>query len=60
MSNNKKLQKAYESLDEILERIGPYLPQSPKTKPKKERPWKLSRDTGFPLPPRHNQVTSPF
>jgi len=58
--NNNKLKKAFDSLDDILERIGPFLPETPKAEYKQERQWKLSKDTDFPLPHRHNQVTSPF
>jgi len=58
---NKKIEQAFESLDEILKRIGPYMPEAPKGEPKEERQWKLAKDT-TPLPcwPKHNQVTSPF
>jgi len=59
---NKKIEEAFESLEEILKRIGPYMPEAPKGERKEERQWKLSKDTAFPLPslPKHNHVTSPF
>ncbi|MHC4595693.1 MAG: hypothetical protein ACYS19_12215 [Planctomycetota bacterium] len=59
---NKKIEQAIESLDEILKRIGPYMPEAPKGEHKEERQWKLAKDTVFPLPcpPKHNHVTSPF
>jgi hypothetical protein len=59
---NKKIEQAFESLEEILKRIGPYMPKMPKAEHKEERQWKLGKDATFPLPclPKHNQVTSPF
>ncbi len=59
---NKKIEQAVESLEEILRRIGPYLPKAPEREQKEERQWRLSKDTTYPLPcqPKHNQVTSPF
>ena len=57
---NNKLKKAMESLEDILERIKPYLPETPKAEPKEERQWKLSKNNDFPPPHKHNQVTSPF
>jgi hypothetical protein len=56
---NKRIEQAVESLEEILKRIGPYMPKTPKGEHKQERTWKLSKDTALPLP-KHNHVTSPF
>jgi hypothetical protein len=57
---NKKIEQAKDSLDDILKRIGPYMPKTPKEEPTKERQWKMSKDITCPHLPEHNQVTSPF
>ncbi len=59
MKKDKKIEQAKESLEEILRRIGPYMPKTPKSEPTKERQWKMSKGTIYPNP-KHNQVTSPF
>jgi len=61
-SKNKKIKQAFESLEDIIKRIGPYMPEPPKQEQKVNRQWKMDRDAVFPLPrpPKHNQVTSPF
>lgn len=57
---NNKLKKAADSLEDILDRIGPYLPKMPKAEHKEERQWKSSKSNDFLDLPKHNQVTSPF
>ena len=58
---NKKIEQALESLDDMLRRIGPYMPKAPNEPPRKERQWKMAKDAcPIPYPPKHNQVTSPF
>ena len=61
-SKNKRIKQAFESLEDIIKRIGPYMPEPPKGEQKTQRQWKMDRDVVFPLPclPKHNQVTSPF
>jgi len=59
--NKKDIKCAQESLQDILKRIKPYMPEPPKAQPKKERHWRMARDAIFlPRLPKHNQVTSPF
>lgn len=60
MKKNKKIEQAKESLEDILRRIGPYMPKTPKAEPTEERQWKMSKDAICPNLPKHNQVTSPF
>lgn len=59
---SKKIEQAFESLEEILKRIRPYMPKMPEGVKKEEKQWKLSNDNTFRLPnqPKHNHVTSPF
>lgn len=57
---NKIIEQAIESLEDILKRIGPYMPKSPKAEQKKERQWRLAKDDDTLPLPKHNQVTSPF
>ena len=57
---NKIIEQAFESLEDILKRIGPYMPKLPKAKQKQERQWKMSKDDAILPSPKHNQVTSPF
>ena len=57
---NKKIKQACESLDDILKRIGPYLPEPPKGETIEESQWKMDKVLSLPLFPKHNQVTSPF
>lgn len=56
---NNKIKQAFDSLEEIIKQIGPYMPKSPEKKQKEERQWKLTKEINFP-PLKHNQVTSPF
>ena len=57
---NKIIHQAIESLEEILKRIDPYIPKSPKAEKKEERQWRLAKDDSVLPSPEHNQVTSPF
>lgn len=56
---DKKIQEAFDSLEEIVKRIKPYMPKVPKAEPKKEQQWGVSKGT-LPSAPKHNHVTSPF
>lgn len=60
--HKNKIKRAIESLEDILERIGPYIPKPPKEEKRKERPWRMAKDVPpqYPNQPKHNQVTSPF
>lgn len=60
MKRNKKIKSALESLNDILKRIGPYIPETPEGGKRKEKPWKMAKDVSSPYIPRHNQATSPF
>ena len=60
---NKKIDQATESLEEILKRIGPFMPKPPKPEPREQHHWRLAKSgTGLPATrsPKHNHVTSPF
>lgn len=59
MKKNKKIEQAKESLEDILRRIGPYLPKPRESKKTEEPQWKIPKGTTYPNP-KHNQVTSPF
>lgn len=57
---NKIIDQAIESLEEIVKRIGPYMPKPPKAEHKEKRQWRLAKDDNTLPSPEHNQVTSPF
>lgn len=40
-NKDRKIQAARESLDEILKRIGPYMPKQPEEKKKATRTWQV-------------------
>ena len=44
----KQIEEAKDSLGEILKRIAPYVPKTPKVKPKPKRQWKLSAQGELP------------
>ena len=58
----KKIGQAIESLEDILKRIGPYMPKLPQSEAQEKRHWKSADSGNIPLlrQPKHNQVTSPF
>ena len=47
--HERKIVSGTEALDEILKRIKPYLPKTPKAEPVKQRVWKKQEYT---YPPR--------
>lgn len=40
-NKQKSFKEPKESLEQILKRISPYLPETPKAEPKQPREWKL-------------------
>jgi hypothetical protein len=46
----KKLKMAHESLDDIIKRIGPFLPKTPQAKQKPEPTWERSDIDVLPIP----------
>jgi len=55
---NKSLKSAKESLDDILRRIGPFRPKTPKAAPTQKREWQMVTEVGFPPCPTRSHTTA--
>ena len=47
---NKKIKSAQESFGDIVKRIGPYIPRTPKVEKKPEPTWEPVGADAFPIP----------
>lgn len=54
--NNKELKSAKESLDDILKRIGPFRPKTPKAKPAEDKEWQLATEAAMPSCPTTSHI----
>jgi hypothetical protein len=50
-ANKKSVKSATESLQEMLRRIGPFLPKPPKPEPKEHKTWETISEGTFPPMP---------
>ncbi len=48
---DKNIAAATESLEEMLKRIGPFMPKHPKAKPEEPQEWKTESEGTVPWPP---------
>jgi hypothetical protein len=48
---NKNIEAATESLEEMLKRIGPFMPKHPQVKPEEPQEWQAGSEGTVPWPP---------